>query len=170
MQRVFHVDIFTDGSSRGNPGPGGYGCILRYLDPTGLLHEKELSAGYRLTTNNRMELMGVIAGLEALRKPCHVSVISDSQYVVKAFNEEWVSAWIKRGWKTSSKEPVKNVDLWQRLLQAMKPHKVDFRWVRGHVGHEENERCDALATAAADGLELLEDEGFVQNPSNQEEK
>ncbi|MBR3259123.1 MAG: hypothetical protein IKF96_09090, partial [Eggerthellaceae bacterium] len=82
----------------------------------------------------------------------------------------WVSAWIKRGWKTSSKEPVKNVDLWQRLLQAMKPHKVDFRWVRGHVGHEENERCDALATAAADGLELLEDEGFVQNPSNQEEK
>ncbi|WP_165248383.1 ribonuclease HI [Adlercreutzia sp. ZJ141] len=155
-----HVDIYTDGSARGNPGRGGYGALLRFRDATGQVHELELSQGYRRTTNNRMELLGVIVALEALRRPCVVVLHSDSQYVVNAFNQHWVDGWLKRGWKSASKQPVKNVDLWQRLLAAKKPHKVEFVWVRGHAGHTENERCDALATAAADGDSLLEDEGF----------
>ena len=154
------VQLYSDGSSRGNPGPGGYGCILRAVDAQGNAHEKELSQGYRLTTNNRMELMGVIAGLEALRYPCGVEVITDSQYVSRAINEHWLENWMQRGWKTAGKKPVKNVDLWQRLNNLLHTHSVTFTWVRGHAGHAENERCDALATAAADGLELLEDSGF----------
>lgn len=154
------VTIYTDGSSRGNPGPGGWGAILRYTDKTGVVHEKELSAGYANTTNNRMELLGVIVALEALKHPCSVTVISDSKYVVSAFNENWVSGWVTRGWKTASKSPVKNVDLWQRLLCAMKPHNVRFVWVHGHAGNPENERCDVLATSAACGSNLLIDEGF----------
>lgn len=152
------VTIFTDGSARGNPdGPGGYGCVLQYTDTKGQLHEKELSQGYVRTTNNRMELMAAIAGLEELRRPCEVDLYSDSQYLVKAFNEHWIDGWIRKGWKRSGREPVKNVDLWKRLLQAMEPHTVRFHWVRGHAGHPENERCDALATAAADGDALTED-------------
>ena len=154
------VQLFSDGSSRGNPGPGGYGCILRAVDGQGTVHEKELSQGYRLTTNNRMELMGVIAGLEALRYPCEVLVCTDSQYVAKAFTDGWVRGWVARGWLTAAKKPVKNVDLWQRLLAAMEPHEVSFTWVRGHAGHPENERCDALATAAAESAVLLCDEAF----------
>ena len=157
------VELYSDGSSRGNPGPGGYGTILRAVDAAGKVHERELSAGYRLTTNNRMELMGVIAGLEALKRPCTVQVITDSQYVAKAFTENWLKGWIARGWQTAAKKPVKNVDLWQRLLNAMRPHQVTFTWVKGHHGHAENERCDGLATAAADGSELLEDAGFPGN-------
>lgn len=145
-----HVKLYTDGSSRGNPGPGGYGTLIRYTDPKGTLHEKELSGGYRRTTNNRMELMGVIVGLEALNRPCEVDVYSDSQYVVKAFNEHWVDGWIRKRWMRTKSEPVKNIDLWQRLLKAMEPHHVTFHWVKGHAGHPENERCDRLATAAAD--------------------
>lgn len=156
---MMQVELFSDGSSRGNPGPGGFGTILRFTDPSGTVHEKELSAGYGLTTNNRMELMGVIAGLEALKVPCTVDVVTDSQYVAKAFNDHWIDGWLARGWKGSNKKPVKNVDLWQRLLAASEPHEVRYHWVRGHAGHPENERCDSLATSAADGDDLLLDEG-----------
>ena len=152
-----HVELYSDGSSRGNPGPGGYGTILRFTKSTGEVHEREFSQGYVLTTNNRMELMGVIVGLEALKRPCAVDVITDSQYVVKAFTDHWIDGWLKRGWKNASKQPVKNIDLWKRLLAAKEPHDVTFHWVRGHAGHAENERCDELATAAADGEDLLED-------------
>ncbi|WP_342755974.1 ribonuclease HI [Kineothrix sedimenti] len=157
------VKIYTDGSARGNPeGPGGYGTVLQYVDGKGTLHEREYSAGYKKTTNNRMELMAVIVGLEALNKPCEVEVISDSKYVTDAFNQHWMEGWLKKNWKTSGNKPVKNVDLWKRLLEAKKQHQVEFTWVKGHDGHPENERCDTLATAAADGDELLED--FVQEP------
>ena len=155
-----HVEAWSDGSSRGNPGPGGYGALLRYVGPDGVAHERELSAGYQRTTNNRMELMGAIAALEALRRPCAVTMTTDSQYVCNAFNQRWIAGWQKRGWKTASKQPVKNVDLWQRLIAAAAPHDVTWVWVKGHAGHPENERCDALATAAADGHDLQEDVGF----------
>ena len=142
------VNIFTDGAARGNPeGPGGYGTVLQYIDSKGELHEREYSAGYKKTTNNRMELMAVITGLEALTRPCEVEVISDSKYVTDAFNQHWVDGWLKRNWKGSSNNPVKNVDLWKRLLKAKAPHQVKFTWVKGHAGHPENERCDQLAVA-----------------------
>ncbi|MCD8151016.1 MAG: ribonuclease HI [Clostridiales bacterium] len=153
-----HVTIYTDGAARGNPdGPGGYGVVLQFTDGSGTLHEKELSAGYQKTTNNRMELMAAIAGLEALQKPCQVDLYSDSKYLTDAFNQHWIYGWLKRGWKKSDKSPVKNIDLWQRLLAAMKPHEVAWHWVKGHDGHPENERCDQLATSAADGDDLRED-------------
>ncbi|NLL79880.1 MAG: ribonuclease HI [Clostridiales bacterium] len=152
------VTIYTDGAARGNPeGPGGYGTILQYVDTKGMLHEREYSAGYKKTTNNRMELMAVIIGLEALNKPCEVEIISDSKYVTDAFNQNWIQGWIRNGWKTSTKKPVKNPDLWLRLLKAKEPHRVRFTWVKGHDGHPENERCDKLATTAADGNALLDD-------------
>jgi len=152
------VKIYTDGAARGNPdGPGGYGTVLEYLDTKGQLHTKEISQGYKKTTNNRMELMAVIAGLEALNRPCEVELYSDSQYVVNAFNQHWIEGWIKKGWKRGKNEPVKNVDLWKRLLAAKEKHDVTFIWVKGHDGHPQNERCDYLATSAADGSDLLED-------------
>lgn len=152
------VSIYTDGSARGNPdGPGGYGTILQYVDTSGTLHERELSAGYKKTTNNRMELMAVIVGLEALNRPCEVELYSDSKYVIDAFEKNWVESWLKNGWKNSQKKPVKNIDLWKRLLEAKKQHQVHFHWVKGHAGHPENERCDRLATSAADGGNLLDD-------------
>ena len=147
-----NVKLFSDGASRGNPGPGGYGTILQYTDRAGKLHEKEISEGFRSTTNNRMEPMGVIAGLEALVKPCSVDVWSDSQYVIKAFNDHWIDGWVKRGWKKADGKPVLNEELWRRLLLAAEPHEITWHWVKGHAGHPENERCDALATAAADAL------------------
>ena len=154
------VKIYTDGAARGNPdGPGGYGTVLEYIDTRGNLHTRELSKGYRRTTNNRMELMAVIAGLEALNRPCQVQVYSDSKYVVDAFNQHWIDGWIKKGWKRGKNEPVKNPDLWKRLLEAKAPHQVEFIWVKGHDGHPQNERCDTLATQAADGEELAEDDG-----------
>ncbi len=154
------VKIYTDGSARGNPdGPGGYGCVLHYVDTKGELHTREYSAGYRKTTNNRMELMAAIAGLEALNRPCQVELYSDSKYLVDAFNQHWIEGWLKKGWKRGKNEPVKNVDLWQRLLRAKAPHQVSFHWVKGHDGHPENERCDQLATSAADGTDLLTDPG-----------
>ena len=147
------VTIYTDGSARGNPdGPGGYGAILRYVDSRGQIHEKELSQGYEKTTNNRMEMMGVIAALEALRRPCQVDLYTDSQYVVNAFEKGWIRNWKKNGWKTASKEPVKNRELWERMLEAAKGHDLTFHWVKGHAGHPENERCDKLATSAADRM------------------
>ena len=152
------VTIFTDGAARGNPdGPGGYGTVLQYRDSKGVLHERELSAGYKKTTNNRMELMAAIVGLEALNRPCKVDLYSDSKYLTDAFNQHWIEGWLMRGWKKADKKPVKNVDLWQRLLTAKEPHQVTFHWVKGHDGHPENERCDKLATTAADGENLLED-------------
>ena len=156
------VEIYSDGSARGNPdGPGGYGTILRYVDVKGEVHEKELSAGYDKTTNNRMELMGAIAGLEALNRPCDVEMFSDSKYVISAFNEHWIDGWLKKGWKTAGNKPVKNVELWKRLLKAAEPHGIRWNWVKGHAGHAENERCDSLATAAADQAPslLLHDDG-----------
>ena len=155
------VKIYTDGAARGNPdGPGGYGTVLEYTDTKGMLHTKELSQGYQKTTNNRMELMAVIAGLEALNRPCEVELYSDSQYVVNAFNQRWIDGWVRKGWKRGKNEPVKNVDLWKRLLAAEEPHTVKFIWVKGHNGHPQNERCDELATGAADGDGLLVDEGI----------
>ena len=152
------VTIYTDGSARGNPdGPGGYGAVLQYVDSKGILHEKELSAGYERTTNNRMELMAAIVALEALNRPCDVTLYSDSQYLVKAFQEHWIDGWIKKGWKRGKNEPVKNVDLWKRLLRVKEKHQVEFIWVKGHDGHEMNERCDKLATMAADGENLQKD-------------
>ena len=156
------VKIYTDGAARGNPdGPGGYGTILTYEDTQGVLHEREYSQGYVRTTNNRMELMAVIVGLEALNRPCQVELYSDSKYVTDAFNRHWVDSWLKKGWRGSA-GPVKNVDLWQRLLKAKEPHVVTFIWVKGHDGHAYNERCDKLATSAADGHSgsLKMDEGL----------
>ena len=128
------------------------------MDQKGNLHDKELSCGYIKTTNSRMELMAVIAGLEALNRPCEAEVISDSKYVTDAFNKHWIDGWLKKNWKGAS-GPVKNVDLWKRLLKAAAPHTVTFTWVKGHDGHPENERCDTLATTAADGTNLLPDPG-----------
>lgn len=152
------VTIYTDGAARGNPnGPGGYGAVLEYVDANGNLHTKEISAGYQKTTNNRMELTGLIRALECLNGPCEIDLYSDSKYVVDAFNQRWVESWLKKGWKKSDNKPVKNIDLWKKLLAVKKPHRITFHWVKGHDGHPQNERCDALATAAADGTELLED-------------
>ena len=151
------IQIFTDGASRGNPGPGGYGVVLK-SGP----HYKELSEGFSLTTNNRMELMAVIAALEALNKPCDIKLYSDSKYVTDAFNQHWIESWLKKNWKNSANKPVKNIDLWKRLLEAAKIHKITFIWVKGHNGHPENERCDVLATTAADGNDLPEDSGMTE--------
>ena len=155
------VTMYTDGAARGNPnGPGGYGTILQYVDSKGQVHMREYSAGYEKTTNNRMEMMAVIAGLEALNRPCEVDVYSDSQYVVNDALSQSIEGWKKRGWKRSGNKPVLNMDLWQRMLKAMEPHQVRFHWVKGHAGHPENERCDFLATSAADGTDLLIDENL----------
>ena len=152
------VSIYTDGAARGNPdGPGGYGTVLEYVDSKGEPHRKEISQGYKKTTNNRMELMAVIAGLEALNRACEVELYSDSKYVVDAFNQHWIDGWLKKGWKRGKNEPVKNVDLWKRLLAAKEKHQVKFIWVKGHDGHPQNERCDTLATTAADGEDLIDD-------------
>ena len=152
------VTIYTDGSARGNPeGPGGYGTILEYIDPKGQLHVKEISQGYRKTPNNRMEMMAAIAGFEALNRPCEVALFSDSKYLIDSFNQHWIDNWMRRNWKRGKNEPVKNVDLWKRLLKAIEPHQVTWNWVKGHDGHPQNERCDELATTAADGDALIED-------------
>lgn len=158
--RITNVVIYSDGSSRGNPGRGGYGSILMCEDDQGKRYMRELSQGYKTTTNNRMELMGVIAAAEALKYPCTLEIHTDSQYVVNAFQKHWIQGWKKRGWKTASKEPVKNRDLWERLIKALEPHDYTFIWVKGHTGHTYNERCDELATQAADGRGLIVDEGF----------
>lgn len=138
------VEIFTDGACRGNPGPGGWGALLRCG-----ANEKELLGAEPDTTNNRMELMGAIAALQALKKPSDVVLTTDSQYVRKGITE-WIHNWQKRGWKTAAKKPVKNADLWQDLLAAAEPHTIEWRWVKGHSGHVENERVDELANRAID--------------------
>lgn len=154
------VKIYTDGACSGNPdGPGGYGVVLIYKDSNGEIHRKELSAGFINTTNNRMEIMAAIAGLEALKKPCSVIITSDSQYLVNAINQKWVEKWKSSGWLRDKKKGIKakNIDLWIRLLSAMEKHEVTFEWVKGHAGHEENEVCDKLAVSAAAGDNLKED-------------
>lgn len=140
------VHIWTDGACLGNPGPGGWGALLRYNG-----HERELSGGEAETTNNRMELMAAIAGLESLKRPCRVILTTDSQYVRKGITE-WMTNWKKNGWKTSAKKPVKNAELWQRLDRARERHEVQWDWVKGHSGHPENERADELASEAARGV------------------
>ena len=147
-----NVDIYTDGACSGNPGPGGYGTILKYG-----FQEKELSAGYRNTTNNRMELRAVIAGLEALKEPCYGTIYSDSKYIVDAVNQGWARRWRSNGWKRNKKDKALNPDLWERLLDLLGKHDYRFEWVRGHAGHPENERCDRLAVAASKSPVLLED-------------
>jgi len=152
MKRVI---IHTDGACKGNPGPGAYGAVL-VCGP----HRKELAAGYRLTTNNRMELRAAIAALELLTEPCAVELHSDSKYVVQAITQRWLDGWQRRGWRTSGKHPVKNQDLWQELQVVMAPHHIQWLWVKGHAGHAENERCDELANLAVMANNLLEDAGF----------
>lgn len=136
------VDIYTDGACSGNPGPGGWGVVLKYGDVV-----KELSGGDFITTNNKMEMTAVIKGLSALKEPCDVNLYTDSQYIVNSINKNWIWDWQKRGWKKSNNEQVKNIDLWKQILELMDIHNVTFIWVKGHNGHPENERCDGLATS-----------------------
>ncbi len=140
-----HVMIYTDGACRGNPGPGGWGAILVCGE-----HKKELTDGEKLTTNNRMELMGAIRALEELKYPCMVTLTTDSKYLCDAVNKGWVTSWKKNGWRKANKEPAANPDLWERLLLQLDKHSVTFVWVKGHAGHPFNERCDQLATTSAD--------------------
>lgn len=144
MDTLKNVELYTDGACSGNPGPGGYGVVLRYNG-----HEKELSQGFANTTNNRMELLAVITGLSALRERCNVTLYSDSQYVVNGIEKGWAKKWRANGWKKSDKSPALNPDLWEQLLELLDKHNVRVVWVKGHAGHPENERCDALAVAAA---------------------
>lgn len=149
------VHIYTDGSCLGNPGPGGYGIVIEYGE-----HKKELSAGYKLTTNNRMEMLAAIKGLEALKRPCDIILTTDSQYLRQGI-QSWIHNWKKNGWRTSAKKPVKNADLWQALDKAVQRHTIRWDWVKGHNGHPQNERCDELARAAAESSKLQDDAGFI---------
>ncbi|ACB53738.1 ribonuclease H [Crocosphaera subtropica ATCC 51142] len=151
------VQIYTDGACSGNPGKGGYGIILVHNE-----HRKELSGGYRLTTNNRMEMMAAIIGLEALKMPCDVTLYTDSRYLVDAITKGWAKKWQGNGWKRNKKETAKNPDLWQKLLDLCEEHEVEFVWVKGHAGHPENEQCDRLAVTAAQQSELAIDEVYEE--------
>jgi ribonuclease HI len=150
-----NVIIYTDGACTGNPGPGGYGVVLLYNE-----HRKELSGGFRRTTNNRMEMMAAIVGLQTLNQPCEVILYSDSKYLVDAVAKGWARKWRANGWKRNKKESAKNPDLWQQLLDLCDRHQVEFRWVKGHAGDAENERCDQLAVAAAKMADLPDDPGY----------
>ena len=155
MSDLRHVTIYTDGACIGNPGPGGYGVVLLYGD-----HRRELSGGYRKTTNNRMEILAAISGLDALKERSRVTIYSDSQYLVKAIEQGWARRWRSNGWRRGKKAKALNPDLWDRLLGLCEYHDVEFAWVRGHSGNPENERCDQLAVVAAHQSELLADEGY----------
>ena len=155
MSDLKHVVIYTDGACSGNPGPGGYGVVMLFGD-----HRKELSAGFRRTTNNRMELLGAIEGLRALKDRCSVKLHTDSQYVVNAIEKGWAAKWKANGWMRNKKDKAINPDLWEQLLTLCKQHKVEFIWVRGHNGDRENERCDVLAVAAAQQRNLPADEVY----------
>lgn len=148
MEEKTQVTLYTDGACSGNPGKGGYGAILVYIDSNGIKHEKEFSEGYAHTTNNQMELLAVIIGLEALKKPCLVKIISDSKYVVDSIDKGWLKNWVAKGWRKSDNKPVPNSELWKRLLKAMESHEIELEWIKGHAGHEYNERCDRLAVEA----------------------
>lgn len=149
------VTIYTDGACSGNPGPGGFGVVLKFGT-----HRKEFSGGYRLTTNNRMELMAAIVGLEALREPCHVKLYTDSKYIQDAITKGWAKRWRANGWKRNKRDKAQNPDLWKRLLDVMGQHNVRVIWVKGHAGVDENERCDQLAVAAAQASDLPQDAGY----------
>ncbi len=149
------LTIYTDGACSGNPGSGGYGIVMLYG-----AHRKEISQGYKLTTNNRMELLAVITALKALKEPCNVTLYSDSKYVIDSITKGWVYSWQKKGWVKSDKKKALNVDLWEQLLPLLKTHNVEFVWVKGHADNVENERCDRLAVAAAAQSDLPVDEGF----------
>ena len=149
------VEIHTDGSCLGNPGPGGWAAVLRYGGA-----RREISGGYAQTTNNRMEILGVIRALESLTQPCSVELHTDSQYVAKAIQDRWLVNWQRNGWLTSAKKPVKNRDLWERLAELLAQHSVRFHWLKGHAGHAENERCDELARAQAARADLPPDPGL----------
>ncbi len=151
------IQIYTDGSCLGNPGPGGYGVVLKYRG-----HQKELAGGFAMTTNNRMELMAAIAALECLKEPCEIDLSTDSQYVRQGIMQ-WLQNWKRNNWRTSNKEQVKNKDLWQRLDAACQPHQIRWHWVKGHAGHVENERCDVLAREAASNNPTAVDSGFSAN-------
>jgi ribonuclease HI len=153
-----NVKLYTDGGCINNPGPGGYGVVLLYGS-----HRRELSGGFRRTTNNRMEICAAIAGLEALKEPCRVTLFSDSQYLVYAMQQGWALRWRANGWRRNKKERAINPDLWEKLLELCSIHEVKFEWVRGHAGHSENERCDELATAAARGARLAIDKGYEKD-------
>jgi len=159
MEKFKHVTIYTDGACLGNPGPGGYGVILIYQG-----HKRELSGGYRNTTNNRMEIMAAIVGLEALKEKCRVTLYSDSEYLVKAMSRGWVQKWRAKGWKRNKREKALNPDLWERLLLLCEYHEVQFSWVKGHAGTLENIRCDELAMQAAQQPNLPDDEGYIKEP------
>ena len=150
------VTIHTDGACLGNPGPGGYGAVVDFVG-----EKRELSAGFRLTTNNRMELLAVIEALSSLPGPCAVTLVTDSRYVHDAIEKRWLASWQKKGWVNAEKKPVKNQDLWRRLIPLLSTHRISFSWVRGHTGNPDNERCDALAGAAARKRELPEDAGYT---------
>ncbi|OBT11672.1 ribonuclease HI [Shewanella sp. UCD-FRSSP16_17] len=154
MSELKLITIYTDGSCLGNPGPGGYGIVMKYKRQT-----KEMSDGFKLTTNNRMELLAPIIALEALYEPCQVILTSDSQYMRQGITQ-WIHGWKKKGWITSTKTPVKNVDLWKRLDKVSQIHQMDWRWVKGHAGHAENERCDDLARWAAEAKPEQEDVNY----------
>ena len=156
MSESTNVEIYTDGACSGNPGPGGFGVVMMYGEK-----RLELSQGFRNTTNNRMELLSVIVALETLKRPCAVTVYSDSQYVVNAVTKRWVYDWQRRGWRRADKKPAQNVDLWQRLLPLLATHTVEFKWVRGHANNVENECCDRLAVAASQGTGLQDDVGYA---------
>jgi ribonuclease HI len=160
-----HVEIYTDGGCEPNPGPGGYGVVL--------LHPKkraETSGGFRSTTNNRMEIFAAIAGLEMLKQPCKVTLYSDSQYLVDSIMKGWAVAWKKKDWWLNNKERAKNIDLWQKLLPLCETHQVEFRWVKGHTGNLENERCDQLSMTALHQPNLPADEGYENKPETEGER
>lgn len=155
MSNLKHIIIYTDGSALGNPGPGGYGVVLNYDG-----NRKELSGGYRQTTNNRMELMAAIMGLNTLKERCRITLYSDSKYVINAMSKGWAKRWKQNGWRRNQKDVAMNPDLWDVLLQICERHEVSFSWIKGHAGHKENERCDHLAKLAAQRPNLPADEGY----------
>ncbi len=148
MKQVF---IYADGACRGNPGPGGYGVLLKYNDKFGKVAAKEIKGAEKNTTNNKMELLAAITGLKTLKEPCHITIVSDSNYLIQGMTK-WVNSWLKKGWKTADKMPVKNRELWEELINLSKRHKVEWKWIKGHNGHPDNERADELANEAIDEL------------------
>jgi ribonuclease HI len=162
MNELKIITIYVDGACLGNPGPGGYGIILQYENT-----KREKSGGFKKTTNNRMEIMAAIVGLESLKEKCHVTLFSDSEYLVRAITAGWARRWKENGWKRNKKEKAVNPDLWEKLLKLCDAHEVEFKWVRGHNNHTENERCDHLATEAASKPDLPVDTGYESTPDTQ---
>lgn len=159
LDKVF---IYSDGSAKPNPGRGGYGTIVKFVnDDYTVDHIEEFAEGFKTTTNNRMELMGIIKGLSAVSRPSDIHIMTDSAYVVNGFTKGWIDAWKRNGWKTSEGKDVKNDELWKRILELKLPHNVTFIWIKGHYGHLENERCDYLANKAADGYNLVKDKNGI---------